>query len=92
MNAKMMERQAKKIEEEERKERKKVLEAMNKNRVEDARIYAENVIRQRKEAVSTRRFGIKMQALSAKIEQAARTQQMSQTMKNTVPLLQKAMK
>ena len=60
--------------------------------MDDARIYAETVIRQRKEAISVRRFGVKMQALSSKIEGAARTQQMSTTLKDTIPALKSAMK
>ena len=47
---------------------------MNKNQVDNAKIYAETVIRQRKEAINVRRFGVKMSALSAKLESAARTQ------------------
>mgnify|MGYP000082492856 CR=1 FL=1 len=81
LNAKQMEKQANKIEAQERAERKKILDAMNKNQVENAKIFAETVIRQRKEAINVRRFGVKMQALSQKIESAHRTQQMSKTMK-----------
>jgi len=65
---------------------------MSKNKVDEAKIYAETVIRQRKEAISVRRFGVKMSALASKIESAARTNQMSQTMKSTIPILTKAMK
>ena len=65
---------------------------MNKGRMDDAKIYAETVIRQRKECNSVRRFGVKMSALASKIEGAARTQQMSKTMSDTIPALQKAMK
>ena len=50
LNAKMMERQATKIEAQEKAERKKIIEAMNKGQIENAKIYAETVIRQRKEA------------------------------------------
>lgn len=65
---------------------------MNKGQVENAKIYAETVIRQRKECINTRRFGVKMGALATKIEGAARTQEMSKTMANTIPALEKAMK
>ena len=92
LNAKQMEKQAQKLQAQEKKERAKILDAMNKNQMDEAKIYAETVIRTRKEAINVRRFGVKMSALSQKIESAARTQQMSQTMKTTVPLLQKAMK
>ena len=36
-------------------------------------MHAETVIRQKKESISVRRFGVKMSALSSKIEGAART-------------------
>ena len=65
---------------------------MNKGQMDNAKIYAETVIRQKREAINVRRFGVKMSALSQKIEGAARTQQMSETMQKTVPILQKAMK
>ena len=45
MNARMMEKQAQKLETGERAERKKILDAMAKGRTEDARVYAETVIR-----------------------------------------------
>jgi len=60
--------------------------------MENAKIYAENVIRQRKEALNLKRFSIKMGALASKIESAARTQNISQTISNTVPLLQNCLK
>ncbi len=37
---------------------------MNKGQIENAKIFAESVIRYKKEAVSTRIFGVKMHALS----------------------------
>ena len=60
--------------------------------MESAKVFAETTIRNRKEMMSTRRFGVKMQALASKIEGAARTQQMSETLKNSVPALERAMK
>ena len=45
---------------------------MNKGQKENAQIYAENCIRLKKEAISTRRYGLKMGALSSKIESAYR--------------------
>ena len=47
--------------------------------MENAKVFAENVIRNRKEAIALRRFGVKMGALAAKIESAARTNDISQT-------------
>ena len=76
-NAKQFEKQAQKLEKQEKAERKKVLDALQKNQTDNAKIFAENVIRQRKEAINTRRFGVKMSALASKVEGAARTQEMS---------------
>ena len=45
--------------------------------MENAKIYAENVIRNRKEALNLKRFSVKMGALSSKLESAYRTQQVS---------------
>ena len=45
MNAKMLEREATKLESKEKQERKKILDAMNKGQVDNAKIYAETVIR-----------------------------------------------
>ena len=60
--------------------------------MENAKIYAENVIRNRKEALNLKRFGVKMGALAAKLESAYRTQNISETISRTVPMLQNCMK
>ena len=60
INARQMEKQAQKLESKEASERKKILDAMNKGQMDNARIYAENVIRSKKEALNVRRFGVKM--------------------------------
>ena len=60
--------------------------------MENAKIYAENVIRNRKEALNLKRFAVKMGALAAKLESAYRTQQISETISKTVPMLKNCMK
>jgi hypothetical protein len=60
--------------------------------MDNAKIFAENVIRNRKEALNLKRLGVKMGALSAKLESAYRTQQISETISKTVPMLQHCMK
>ena len=64
LNAKQLERQAQKLESQQKAERKKILVAMEKGQMEEARIYAETVIRTKKEAINVRRFGVKMSAMS----------------------------
>jgi hypothetical protein len=60
--------------------------------MENAKIYAENVIRNKKEALNLKRFSVKMGALAAKLESAYRTQQISETISKTVPMLKNCMK
>jgi hypothetical protein len=60
--------------------------------MENAKIYAENVIRNRKEALNLKRFSVKMGALAGKLESAYRTQNISETISKTVPMLKNAMK
>lgn len=60
--------------------------------MENAKIYAENVIRNRKEALNLKRFAVKMGALSTKLESAYRTQNISETIGKTVPMLQTCLK
>ena len=92
MTARQMERQSQKIEQQEKAERKKIVEALNKGNMDNAKVFAENVIRNRKEALNLKRFGVKMGALAAKLESAYRTQSISETISKTVPMLQNCMK
>ena len=50
------------------------------------------MIRNRREALNIKRFGVKMGALSAKLESAYRTQQISETIGKTVPMLKNCLK
>ena len=86
-----MERQSQKMEQQEKAERKKIVDALNKGNMDNAKIYAETVIRNRKEALNLKRFGVKMGALSAKLESAHRTQNVSETISKTLPMLQRCM-
>ena len=100
--AKQMDKQSHKIENLEKAERKKIIDvihkglefifqALNKGQMENAKIYAENVIRNRKEALNLKRFSVKMGALAAKLESAARTQNISETISRSVPMLKNCM-
>ena len=64
-----------------------IFQALDKNQMENAKVFAENVIRNRKEALNLRRFGVKMGALAAKLESAYRTQEISKTIQQSVPML-----
>ncbi len=60
--------------------------------MENAKVFAETVIRNRKEALNLKRFGVKMGALAAKLESAYRTQNISETISKSVPMLKNCMK
>ena len=77
MTSRQLERQSMKLEGTEKGEMNKIKQALDKNQMENAKIYAENIIRNRKESINLRRFGVKMGALAAKLESAHRTQQIS---------------
>ena len=46
---------------------------MNAGDMDSAKMFAESAIRAKKEGLNVRRFGLKMGALSQKVESAART-------------------
>ena len=103
LTSRQMEKQAQKLEAQEKAEKKRIrdvmffrvlytLQALDKGQMENAKIYAENVIRNRKEALNLRRFGVKMGALSAKLESAYRTQEVSKQIAESIPMLKKCMK
>merc|ERR1712156_1405184 len=92
MTSRQLERQSMKLEGGEKNEMKKIKDALDKNQMENAKVFAENVIRNRKEAINLRRFGVKMGALAAKLESAHCTQQISTQIQQSVPMLQKCMK
>ena len=52
--------ESKPIKKEVRQVAEKVIQYMNKGDMESAKVFAENVIRAKKEAVNVRRFGVKM--------------------------------
>ena len=54
MQAKSLERQAVKLESGEKAARKKILDALNKGQLDNAKVHAETVIRQKREAKAVR--------------------------------------
>lgn len=60
--------------------------------MEFAKVYAENAIRIRKEALGIQRFSAKLSAVGSKLESAYRTQQISMQIKQCVPRLESALK
>ena len=71
---------------------KKAKAAMDKGQMDIAQIVAGEAIRYQKEAASLNRMAGKMNAVSSKLESAARTQQVSMQIKNAVPGLKNCLK
>ena len=71
---------------------KKAKAAMDKGQMDIAQIVAGEAIRYQKEAASLNRMAGKMNAVSSKLESAARTQQVSMQLKNAVPGLKNCLK
>ena len=65
---------------------------MDKGDMESAKIIAAEAIRYQKESQSLHRMAGKMSAVSAKLDSAVRSQQVSQQIKNAVPSLNNALK
>ncbi|CDW81719.1 charged multivesicular body protein 1a [Stylonychia lemnae] len=89
--ARMLEREAQKVQQQEVKEKAKIAAELKKGNVEFAKIYAETAIRTRKEALNIQRFSAKMSAVASKLDSAYRTQQISQQIKSCVPKLQQCL-
>jgi charged multivesicular body protein 1 len=67
---KQLEREAKKSEKEMNAQKAKVKKALQQGNVEGARIYAENSIRKKNEALNYLRFASKIDAVSARVQTA----------------------
>mmetsp|Transcript_12001 Transcript_12001/g.32523 ORF Transcript_12001/g.32523 Transcript_12001/m.32523 type:complete len:143 (-) Transcript_12001:1005-1433(-) len=78
--SKQLMRSAKKCEKEEKTERGKVKKAIEKGNHEGAKIYATNAIRKKNESLNYMRLSSKVDAVSARLEQAIRTGQITKSM------------
>ena len=90
--AKNLDKQAAKVEANMKKEEQKVLNLMNAGNHDAARISAEGVIRMKGEALNCRRMAAQMGAVAQKLETAERTKNISESIKKSVPIIQKGLK
>ena len=90
--AKSLDKQAAKVESNMKKEEQKVLNLMNAGNHDAARISAESVIRMKGEALNCRRMAAQMGAVAQKLETAERTKNISESIKKSVPIIQKGLK
>jgi len=90
--SKQLQRQAKKCEQNVKKEQNKVKAAVEKGDMEAARIYAQNAIRLKNERLNTLRLAARIDAAAARVETACRMQTVTRSMANVVKGMDKAMK
>eukprot|EP00831_Metopus_contortus_P081621 TRINITY_DN8624_c0_g1_i6.p1 TRINITY_DN8624_c0_g1~~TRINITY_DN8624_c0_g1_i6.p1 ORF type:complete len:207 (+),score=48.65 TRINITY_DN8624_c0_g1_i6:236-856(+) len=91
MASRQMAKEAKRADNSEKAEKKKVANAIAKGQLDIARIHAENAIRNKKESINLERLSARMEAVGEKIAAAYRTQTVSETIAKSVPLLQNAL-
>lgn len=87
-----MARSAKKCEKNMEIQKEKLKTAMKQGNVEGARIYAQNVIREKNQALNFLRMGSQIDAVASRLETAIRMQEVSAAMGQTVKGMANAMK
>lgn len=92
LKSKEMARAANRCAKEEKAEKLKVKQAIQKGYKEQAQIFAQNAIRKKNEQLNFLRMSAKMDAVATKLDGAAKTQDISNSIAKTIPQLQKCMK
>lgn len=91
MSAKMLERQSKKCEKNEKKERLNIKKDIQKGRPENARIHAENAIREKNQAMNFLRLSARVDAVAQRVQTAVAMQKVTAGMKGVVKGMDRAM-
>eukprot|EP01066_Platyproteum_vivax_P009107 Platyproteum_vivax@DN3980_c0_g1_i2.p1 len=91
LKSKQMTRESGKCEKQEREEKMKVKKAIEKGNKDGARIFAQNAIRKKHEALNYLQLASKMDAIASRLDAAHKSQQMTKELSKAVPSLQKAM-
>eukprot|EP00730_Choanoeca_flexa_P013688 TRINITY_DN5592_c0_g1_i1.p1 TRINITY_DN5592_c0_g1~~TRINITY_DN5592_c0_g1_i1.p1 ORF type:complete len:195 (+),score=53.07 TRINITY_DN5592_c0_g1_i1:175-759(+) len=89
--AKQLERMAKKAEKEEKTAKTKCKKAMEKGQQENARVYAENAIRQKNQHTQFLRMAARVDAVSQRVQTAVTMRQVTMSMKGVVKSMDRAM-
>jgi len=85
-------RNAKKCEKDEKVEKSKLKQAIQKGNMEGARIHAENSIRKKNEALNYMRMSSRIDAVSSRVQTAVTTRKITQSMAGVVKAMDVAMK
>ncbi|CAD7969329.1 unnamed protein product [Amoebophrya sp. A120] len=91
LTKKRLEAAQRKAEKQHGMEKQKVLKAIEQGNLEGARVYAENAIRKKSEALQMLRLAARMDAVASKLDTAEKTQAMSQNISDTIPQLDDAL-
>ncbi|CAG9826069.1 unnamed protein product [Diabrotica balteata] len=89
---KELERNSKRCEKEEKQEKAKTKQAIQKGNMEVARIHAENAIRQKNQSVNYLRMSARVDAVASKIQSAVTTRKVTNSMAGVVKAMDVAMK
>ncbi|XP_017779370.1 PREDICTED: charged multivesicular body protein 1b [Nicrophorus vespilloides] len=89
---KELERNSKRCEKEEKQEKAKTKQAIQKGNMEVARIHAENAIRQKNQAINYLRMSARVDAVSSRVQSALTTRKVTNSMAGVVKAMDAAMK
>lgn len=89
-SSKQLERLSKRAEKDERVQRNKIKKAIEQGNMEGAKIYAENAIRKKNEALNYLRMASKIDAVSSKVQSAITMKGVTRNMDSVVKALGKA--
>ncbi|PSC68557.1 Charged multivesicular body 1 [Micractinium conductrix] len=90
--SKQLVRAAKKCEKEEKDEKLKIKKAIEKGNMDGAKIYAQNAIRKKNEALNYLRLGSRLDAVVSRLDQQAKMQIINKSMAGIVKNLDSALK
>ncbi|KAG1659719.1 hypothetical protein FOA52_012259 [Chlamydomonas sp. UWO 241] len=89
--AKQLSKSAVKAEKEEKAEKLKIKKAIEKGNMEGARIYSQNAIRKKQEALNYMKLGSRLDAVVGRLETQAKMQMVSKNMSSIVKTLEKTL-
>ena len=92
LTSKEMARSAKKCDKNRAIQTEKLKKAIEQGNMEGARIYGQNVIREKNQSLNFLRLGSRIDAVASRLETAIRMQQVNKTMQMTVKGMSNAMK
>lgn len=89
--SKQLVRQSKKCESEEKSEKLKIKKAIEKGNLDGARIYAQNAIRKKNEALNYLKLASRLDAVVSRLDTQAKMQMVNKNMSNIVKALEKSL-